>query len=82
MAVRLSNEQTRHLIELYHGHDVLWNTESQAYKNQLLRDRALISIPMFCVLLRALQYNNSSCSKTQNIGFFVDVGHFSEKKAM
>ena len=42
--VRLSNEQTRHLIDLYQGHEVLWNTESPAYKNNVLRDRALVSI--------------------------------------
>ena len=36
-AVRLSSTQSTHLIELYHGHDALWNICSPQYTDRNVR---------------------------------------------
>ena len=42
--VRLSSTQSPHLIELYHGHDALWNICSPQYKDRNVRDTPPIFI--------------------------------------
>ena len=40
--VRLSSTQSLHLIELYHGHDALWNICSPQYNDRNVRNAAYI----------------------------------------
>ena len=44
--VRLSSTQSLHLIELYHGHDALWNICSPQYKDRNVRNAAYISVQL------------------------------------
>ena len=44
--VRLSSTQSLHLIELYHGHDALWNICSPQYKDRSVRNVAYISVQL------------------------------------
>ena len=44
--VRLSSTRSLHLIELYHGHDALWNICSPQYKDRNVRNAAYISVQL------------------------------------
>ncbi|KAK7105284.1 hypothetical protein V1264_016688 [Littorina saxatilis] len=41
---RLSSEQVGYLIELYHGHEALWNAKSKSYRNRDIKDASYRSI--------------------------------------
>ena len=44
--VRLSSAQSLQLIELYHGHDSLWNTCSPQYKDRNVRNAAYVAVQL------------------------------------
>ena len=44
--VRFSSKQSLHSIELYHGHDALWNICSPQSKDRNVRNAAYISVQL------------------------------------